>query len=503
MTALNRKTEFWKINTPEKVGPGSYNLQGDNEIKPSSAPFSTTTKRNEPLKKSEVGPGSYLGVDLWDYEIKGASMLLSSSPRMGPFNAGANGFKMLTNVHNPGPGTYETETVKKSSKSSYHRHSLSIDPSPSSIPSKEIKEAVIGPCTYNPSYEKVKLSSAATIFGNYQGKRAVFEPQQDGPGPGDYIVEVPKGKSVGFTKSDKNAKNKINFPGPGAYEQPTERKIRKEPVESFGVLAKKNIMLSKDPHRPVQVGYSEVPPVGTYDTQDKLKAIERLKQKFISYESPIQKPGFNVNSKREMKWVDNPNFPGPGLYTEAHIQHEKTESIPFTSKVEKFHKLSTFENPGPGTYEREKSKPNTRNLSVFVSNTSRFNKIANDKLNVNILGYQPNVEINTPHQGWKSKQNRAFDTVVLKPNLSFESTANRFYNSKKDPNNPGPGHYEVRPKTVSVKSKRTDQRFGVFENYRPKTGTSQNIGPGSYSVENGRKKNFNMSGELAKVRPWI
>ena len=87
--------------------------------------------------------------------------------------------------------------------------------------------------------------------------------------------------------------------------------------------------------------------------------------------------------------------------------------------------------------------------------------------------------------------------------MSFESTAGRFFSVKKDPQNPGPGQYESRPVSVPTKIKRTSERFGNFDNYRPKTGTLQNVGPGSYVVENPRKKSFNMSGELAKVRPWI
>jgi hypothetical protein len=62
MSIFHRKTEFWKISTPKEVGPGSYNLRTDEEKQTSSAPFSTSEKKGEPLKKSEIGPGSYLGL---------------------------------------------------------------------------------------------------------------------------------------------------------------------------------------------------------------------------------------------------------------------------------------------------------------------------------------------------------------------------------------------------------------------------------------------------------
>lgn len=204
-----------------------------------------------------------------------------------------------------------------------------------------------------------------------------------------------------------------------------------------------------------------------------------------------------------MKWVDNPSFPGPGAYTDQQTPSDANEKVPFNSKEEKFHKLSSMNIPGPGSYEKEKSKGSTKASSVFVSKTPRFSKVASDNLSVAVVGSQPNLELDLSHRDWRAKQSRAFDATMLKPNLSFESTANRFFAHKKDNSNPGPGYYESRPVSVPSKTKRTGQRFGVFENYRPKTGTTQNVGPGSYSVDVGKKKSFNMSGELVKVRPWI
>jgi hypothetical protein len=334
-------------------------------------------------------------------------------------------------------------------------------------------------------------------------KRKVFEGNEENPGPGEYNSEMEKGQSRAFTKAAKSERNKNNYPGPGTYEEPVERKVRKENIEAFGVLEKKHIMFSKDPHRPIQVGYSENPPVGTYDTSEKLKTSEKLRQKFISYEAPISKPPFNVSTKREMKWVDNPAFPGPGQYKDQEENSETNEKIPFGTKQEKFHKLSSLSIPGPGSYEKEKSRQSTKASSVFVSKTPRFSKVASDNLSVSVVGSQPTLELDLSHTGWKAKQSRAFDAVMMKPNLSFETTANRFFAHKKENNNPGPGHYESRPVSVPSKMKRTGQRFGSFENYRPKTGTAQNVGPGSYAVEGRFKKSFNMSGELVKVRPWI
>lgn len=506
MTTFNRKTEFWKLNTPNKVGPGSYNLVPESEVKPAAAPFSTGVIREDPKRKSEIGPGSYIGLDSWDGSIRGAAMLSSGSPRMGPFATGITGYTMPTNVYNPGPGTYITEVSnkpKKSSKSA-RRHSLTIDPSPTSIPMKEVKPSEVSPISYNPAYGQVKPLATSTTFGGYLSKRKVFQGNEENPGPGEYSSDQSKGVSVGFTKASKTERKKNNNPGPGTYELPVERKVRKEIIEAFGVMEKKHIMFSKDPHRPIQVGFSENPPVGLYETNEKLKNTEKLKQKFISYEAPIAKPAFNVSTKREMKWVDNPNFPGPGAYEDKKSGGESDgEKIPFNCKEEKFHKLSSLAIPGPGTYEKEKSRNSTKASSVFVSKTPRFSKVASDNLSVAVVGSQLNLELDNSHRDWRAKQSRAFDATLLKPNLSFECTANRFFAHKKENNNPGPGYYESRPVSVPTKTKRTGQRFGVFENFRPKTGTTQNVGPGSYSVDAGKKKSFNMSGELVKVRPWI
>lgn len=504
MTTFNRKTEFWKLSTPNKVGPGSYNLVSEPELKPAAAPFSTGVIREDTRRKSEIGPGSYIKLDSWDSPARGAAMMSSGSPRMGPFATGITGFTMPTNVYNPGPGTYLTElnNKKKYSKSA-RRHSLTIDPSPASIPFKEIKPSEVSPVAYNPEYGQVKPIATSTTFGGYLSKRKVFPGNEENPGPGEYTSDQSKGVSHAFTKAAKTDRNKNTNPGPGTYELPIDRKVRKEIVEAFGVMEKKHIMFSKDPHRPIQVGYSENPPVGIYETDEKLKNTEKLKQKFISYEAPIAKPPFNVSTKRQMKWVDNPTFPGPGTYSDQQSNLDTNEKVPFNSKEEKFHKLSSMNIPGPGSYEKEKSKGSTKASSVFMSKTPRFSKVASDNLSVAVVGSQPNLEFDLSHRDWRAKQSRAFDATLLKPNLSFESTANRFFAHKKDPNNPGPGYYESRPVSVPSKTKRTGQRFGVFENYRPKTGTAQNVGPGSYSVDIGKKKSFNMSGELVKVRPWI
>ena len=507
MTTFNRKTEFWKINTPPKVGPGSYNPMHEEERRSAVAPFFSSVKRVEPLAKSEIGPGSYLGNEIWDNEITGASMLVSGSPRMGPFATGLLGYTTLSNVHNPGPGTYITESKSKKTRQIPRRQSLSIDPSPASIPSKEKNPVSIGPGSYQAEFQKVKASPKYTTFSGYLSKRSVFPGSEEGPGPGEYNYENSKSKGFKFPRSVRTQKNLSSSPGPGSYEQPVDRKIRKQPVEAFGILEKRSVVLSNDPHMPIQVGHSDVPPVGIYHTENKLKTVEKMKQKFISYEAPIPKAAFNISTKRDMDWVDNPSFPGPGAYTELKQSHDSEESIPFGSKVQKFHSLTAPINPGPGSYEPEKpntaGRPISKPLSVFSSKTPRFSKVASDNLSIRVVGSQPNLELEYSHQEWKAKQSRAYDTVILKPNISFESTANRFRSIAKDPGNPGPGHYDGRPFSVPTKVMRTSQRFGKFENYRPSTGTTNNVGPGSYTASIPNKKSFNMSGELAKVRPWI
>lgn len=201
MTTFNRKTEFWKINTPPKVGPGSYNLSQEKEQKTSAAPFFSSAKRVEPMGKSEIGPGSYLGNEVWENEIIGASMLASGSPRMGPFATGILGYTMPTNVYNPGPGTYITETKSKKTRKISRRHSLSIDPTPASIPSKELKTASIGPGSYNVDFKKVKANAMYTTFSGYLSKRSVFPGNEEGPGPGEYNYENSKLKGFIFPKS--------------------------------------------------------------------------------------------------------------------------------------------------------------------------------------------------------------------------------------------------------------------------------------------------------------
>ena len=99
-----------------------------------------------------------------------------------------------------------------------------------------------------------------------------------------------------------------------------------------------------------------------------------------------------------MKWVDTPNVPGPGAYTEMHLETETEKFVPFNTKVEKFHKLSIESNPGPGSYEKDTLKSVNKPISVFASKTPRFSKLANDNLSVSVIGSCPNVEIDQSHK---------------------------------------------------------------------------------------------------------
>ncbi|CAG9320781.1 unnamed protein product [Blepharisma stoltei] len=521
MKLVMRKTEFWQAHTPAEVGPGTYEINTSKDFNKSAAPFSVSEKRTLSAPKTSVkfepGPGTYSGREEWlKQNNQPICNFISKAPRIGPFAPGVTGFTLPTSINNPGPGTYELESNPKAQGEDFQRRrpqSLLIEPSPPSIPSKNIKKANIGPTSYSPDHSIVKPSSRGAGFGSYRGRRSVFEPTSDArPGPGEYSFD----ESIQSDKESWNFQSKTvrpvtsksakdDKPGPGSYEVASLDKKNKVQVEGFGITAKRDMPLTRDPHRPFVVGNHDVPPVGNYYSKEQLNKIEELKQKFVSFEMATVKPGFNTSEKREMPWVTTAGNPGPGEYASEETIIEEDPNNPFGSRAERFRKPKPNNNPGPGSYEPNSAKENDTSNSSFKSKTPRFKGIASDNLCVTVVGSVPKPVPYISHKPWAGKQSRAYDYQLLNPKISFDSSSNRFFRTAKDPNNPGPGSYDSRPKSVPTKQFRlTSARFSNFGSYRPGTGTNEEVGPGSYPLNSQiKKKSFNMAAELGREKPWI
>ena len=111
-----RKTEFWKDNTPKVVAPGTYNtVSGADNIpnfrKEHSAPFNSVKERDVHDRITNYpGPGFYQ-TSYTTNEVRVSSANQSNSfatkvSRFAPTAPGSTVFKTATSFFNPGPGTY-------------------------------------------------------------------------------------------------------------------------------------------------------------------------------------------------------------------------------------------------------------------------------------------------------------------------------------------------------------------------------------------------------------
>jgi Sperm-tail PG-rich repeat len=480
MIWTGRNQQCWKANTPEQVGPGAYYLNSNRPQRTSTAPFDSGEVRIT-TSTSQNSPGFYIGHKSWGSKSRCSSSLSSRVPRLAE----------IKDI-NPGPGTYNIASVNQS-KITYAKHvpvNSGVDRTPPSIPSKEIKPYNLGPGSYDPNFHDNKLVSKGTSFGAYLSKREVFENVNiNDVGPGQYsTVDDKKNKSSWmFNSSTKKPSNnavvKNNNPGPGSYELSVNNSINENNV-GFGSNTKKDIPLSKDPHRPFIVGDKKSPPVGCYLSKEDYQTYEKLKKKLISADYPIEKPPFNTGEKR----IRDPssNTPGPGYY---QLMIEKSNKGLLTNKSPRFDSKDS-KTPGPGSYKPV--IPESQKPSTFTSKTPRFEK------NIKVMSNDTYQK----HQPWSLKQTRALDYAFIEKKLSFDSTGHRFNKSKVS--GPGPGQYEV----MSVSYTQKSNRSTLFKNpghpsSQSRTGTPLNVGPGSYELDENYRKTFNMAKELGKANVWL
>ena len=290
-----------------------------------------------------------------------------------------------------------------------------------------------------------------------------------------------------FTSKSSRPATSGSTPGPGAYSV-SPKSISN--ASAFGTTPK-NLPLSKDPHRPVLVGYNEIPAVGSYKIKEDFERSGKLKIKFITGGVASKNAPFNITEKRDIASMPKVEVPGPGNYSISTL-NEKKGSLPCKSLAGRFEKDKSPDYPGPGTYDTL-TNLNDRGSPFFTSKTPRF-------MDKNHKTPEPYVS----HQDWGKKETRANDAKYLNQRLCFDSSEPRFIEKQKDNLSLGPGYYnDDRPSTVISGALSTTERFKGFGNYRPKTGTNEYIGPGYYNAPVSKKKSFNMAKELNNEKLWL
>ena len=240
-------------------------------------------------------------------------------------------------------------------------------------------------------------------------------------------------------------------------------------------------------------------------------------------------------------------LPGPGSYIDVNnpIHSSVTKGIlkfatdrgimeaqglscePFGSTETRFKAgyFRTKEGPGPGDYANDETKKDdlervyekiakprsSSQSSMFCSKTNRFQARSIDNPFIRVLEkssrpsrlksnrpiYEP-----VPGEPWVKQTRSAYYAWCNAAKLGFNSTAPRWHSTQKlGAKAPGPGSYSViGPREAQgVRSQQSRRHTpGIYNNradsFRPKTGTSNKIGPGCYSTDVSMiKRSFNMS----------
>ena len=204
-----RKTEFWRDNTPNIVAPGTYDPQ-NGEIagyafgRETSAPFNSVKERDVHDKVNNYpGPGFYnSNLKVNENRVSTANpnnSFTTKVARFAPIAPGSTAFKTASSFFNPGPGTYFKAGVFKGEEN-YRRRShksMVVAPKsiPPSIPMKKMPQNsytgrgkdIPGPANYNPNVQSVKSKNRVADFSRQSKKREVFPNKTEGiPGPGNY-----------------------------------------------------------------------------------------------------------------------------------------------------------------------------------------------------------------------------------------------------------------------------------------------------------------------------
>lgn len=492
MKKQTRNTEFWTSDTPNKVGPGSYELSPPRKYRYNSAPFSkTATKPNgSKITPSALpGPGSYSPSLEWRQSVSPLSSFISNLPRTGAIPTGNLNLVPSPLLETPGPGHYYSDSLKTHKPSRKIRHlSMIVEASIASIPYKPGTDQQLGPTSYDPNIGFTKPKVVTTNFSVSSSKRDMFDYKGNLiVGPGKYSPDVDHGdKKQSWTFASKVSKNleaKVEqAPGPGSYNPKTYSRQPRVMVEGFGSTTERDISLTNDPHRPYgPIEHLQSVPEVNLNSEK----MDYFRQKYLNPKNPVVKPAFGTSDKRESKWLPNDLIVGPGDY---QVKPVTSHSPKLPNKSPRFKDSKNNSLPGPGAYEMRIPAKN----QIYLNQSTRFKP---DK--------HENPENYIPHQPWKIKQNRAFENEFSEPGPVFESTTPRFMLNNFD--SPGPGQYVIKEKKkIPSIVNSTKARFAGHGSYIQQAVTDIDIGPGSYYKDAKMgKKTFNISPDIGDDRPWI
>jgi hypothetical protein len=210
----DRRTDFWRDNTPKVVAPGTYDPKNKHEAgavinRGSTAPFNSVKERDVHDRVDNMpGPGFYTSnLKVNENRVSTANpnnSFVSGVSRFAPSAPGSTVFKTATSFFNPGPGSYfkqvkwDKKPVLMQAKEKYQQkqHKTMTCPPKAAQPSIPLKKVPPnahsgrgtdrpGPGNYNPNVELIKSKKMVTDFSKMGKNRGVFDAKStEDPGPG-------------------------------------------------------------------------------------------------------------------------------------------------------------------------------------------------------------------------------------------------------------------------------------------------------------------------------
>ena len=441
------KAKRSKKEKEDKIGPGSYNIKGE-EMKVGG--YMSMLRKGVVDKYDKVpGPGAYeMNYSTVDMGTNKAAIMRS----------GYKSTKYMNDV--PGPGQYNPSynVTKKRPNSCKFGLERKLKYNTTDVP---------GVGTYNPKSEFTKKGFGSVKFGKEKFHAPVKNNGVPGPGNYDFIEDIGKGASKLSFGGRAKLKIRNTNPGPGQYDPKIDftSKVKKTRASSAMPRQKRfqtdlrndspgpgnyninkadrkgNVVFGKNPKLKLDSTKSFVPGPGSY--------------KFENHFEEGLKKGRGVSMKgKEKEPRPSTNVPGPGQYNSNYESLKKNESKISFGRNQRFKvKDETGCKVDPGAYNPDKIRPKS---GVVFGKNARFT----DEFK----------KANSPAPGHynpiKPEKNIAF-TIRPKTALAISNE------------NPGPGTYN--PNVKSVKKTETGVQFGKAKRSHQKKNKKE-LGPGQYNV---------------------
>ena len=342
--------------TPEKLGPGAYNVPPpDPPIKPSNAPFGSRVPANDVPKPNGVpDPGQYEAKPL-DEQPK---YIFSSKTKRKIFEDTAK---------TPAPNSYQQleDWIKEPPKPTKHKLEPSSRPLTGFVgqdvsgyqedENGELKPVQIQFKTPNDigpgSYEAPELKKPTPIYMDRPAERDLYGKFNDVPGPGAYKYNDYQTKMMHEIRQ-------IHREKPPETQAPVY--LGPEPWIQEREALTRSCFKSKT-ERGIFPPGEYVPPPGMYAEENDITTMLK---------TPISRAqtAFGVRTGRSDFWTPT-DTPGPGAYSPKGYKWIKKGQRPGRHAVDRPPPDEGV--PGPGSYDWAKDKKTTRPNSVFMTRTKR------------------------------------------------------------------------------------------------------------------------------------